>query len=256
TVRTGFRRLLPVIALALIGLPAVSAAQTTAPPSPGTQPPPTQTTPPASGVQPLAPPAGTTPAAPPGYGTPAVTPPISTTPTTPPIGTPPATPPVTGTQPVTPPPPSTQTPLPVYPGQGTTPAVSGAPDLMAPREPLPAPLTLRFITPSEIPERELGIEEAVAIALVNQPTIQTRAASFLAAQQRVAEALSPPLPQLSGQWNGFRTKNSVTVTGASGQSATVSVGTSTTATVTASQLLFDFGKNWAATDAARAASQS
>ena len=96
----------------------------------------------------------------------------------------------------------------------------------------------------------------MAIALANQPTIQTRAASYLAVQQRVAEALSPLLPQLSGQWNGFRTKNSVTVTGASGQSATVSLSTSTTATVTASQLLFDFGKNWAATDAARATSQS
>jgi len=129
-------------------------------------------------------------------------------------------------------------------------------DLMAPRESLPAPLTLKFITPSEIPQRELAIEEAVAIALANQPTIQTRAAAYVAAQQRVAEALSPLMPQLSGQWNGFRNKNSVTLTGASGASATVSVSSSTTATITASQLLFDFGKNWAATDAARATSQS
>ena len=79
-----------------------------------------------------------------------------------------------------------------------------AADPMAPRDPLPAPAALKFITPPEITDQELGIEQAVAIALANQPTIQNRASAYVAAQQRVAQALSPLLPQLSGQWNGFQ----------------------------------------------------
>jgi outer membrane protein TolC len=50
-----------------------------------------------------------------------------------------------------------------------------------------------------------------------------------------------------------------TVTSATGLSRDVTIGVtqlSTTASVTASQLLFDFGKNWAATDAAKANSES
>jgi len=137
----------------------------------------------------------------------------------------------------------------------TTWAQPTAADPMAPREPLPAPTELRFIKPLEVTEHEVGIEEAVAIALANQPTIQTRIGAYIAAQQRVAQALSPLLPQLSGQWNGGQNKNSVQLTGAGGQTVTVSVATSTTATVTGSLLLFDFGKNWAATDAAKANSE-
>ncbi len=106
---------------------------------------------------------------------------------------------------------------------------------MAPREPAPrargAPV---HHARRRSPTRELTIEEAVAIALANQPTIQTRIGAYVAAQQRVAQALSPLLPQLSGQWNGFQNKNSVQVTGASaGQTATVSTSPSTTASVTA-----------------------
>src|SRR5262245_6772465 len=130
-----------------------------------------------------------------------------------------------------------------------------AADPMAPREPLPAPAELKFIKPLEVTEHEVGIEEAVAIALANQPTIQTRIGAYVAAQQRVAQALSPLLPQLSGQWNGFQNKNSVQVTGPAGQTVNVTVQTQPTATVTASLLLFDFGKNWAATDAAKANSE-
>jgi len=133
-----------------------------------------------------------------------------------------------------------------------------AADPMAPREPLPAPAGLPFATPQEAVGREIAIEEAVTIALANQPTIQTRAASYVAAQQRVAQALSPLLPQLSGLWNGFQQKTVQSVTVAStGQNVTLAtVGVSTQASVTASQLLFDFGKTWAATDVAKAQSQS
>src|SRR5262245_3846343 len=134
-------------------------------------------------------------------------------------------------------------------------AQATAADPMAPREPLPAPAELKFIKPPEVTQHEVGIEEAVAIALANQPTIQTRIGAYVAAQQRVAQALAPLLPQLSGQWNAFNNKNSVQVTGPAGNTATVSVSTSTTATVTGSLLLFDFGKNWAATDAAKANSE-
>ena len=132
-----------------------------------------------------------------------------------------------------------------------------AADPMAPRDPLPAPAGLKFITPPEIAGRELGLEETVAIALANQPTIQNRVSAYVAAQQRVAQALSPLLPQVSGLWTAFQQKsvNQVTVAG-TGQNITLNtINLQTQATVTASQLLFDFGKNWAATDAAKANSE-
>jgi outer membrane protein TolC len=74
----------------------------------------------------------------------------------------------------------------------------------------------------------------------------------------VAQALSPLLPQISSLWNAFQQKSVSQVTIAStGQKVTLdTIGLQTQATVTASQLLFDFGKNWAATDAAKATSES
>jgi len=132
-----------------------------------------------------------------------------------------------------------------------------AADPMAPRDPLPAPVGLKFITPPEVADRELGVELAVAIALANQPTIQNRLSAYVAAQQRVAQALSPLLPQVSGLWTAFQQKSVSTVTIANtGQNITLNtINLQTQATVTASQLLFDFGKNWAATDAAKANSE-
>ena len=132
-----------------------------------------------------------------------------------------------------------------------------AADPLVPRDPLPAPAGLKFITPPEIAERELGIEQAVAIALANQPTIQNRVSAYVAAQQRVAQALSPLLPQVSGLWTAFQQKSVSTVTiASSGQNITLNtINLQTQATVTASQLLFDFGKNWAATDVAKATSE-
>ena len=141
-----------------------------------------------------------------------------------------------------------------------------AADPMKPREPLPAPPGLRpFMTPSQITERELTLDEAVAIALENQPQILARVGDYLAAQHRVAQALSPLLPQLSGLWNGFenQTVSESTPTATSGvpvsmrRTVTVtSQSVSTTASITASQLLWDFGKTWAATDAAKAGAES
>jgi len=141
-----------------------------------------------------------------------------------------------------------------------------AADPMKPREPLPAPAGLRpFATPAQITERELTLDEAVAMALEHQPQILARVGDYLAAQQRVAQALSPLLPQLSGLWNGFesQTVSQSTSLATAGvplsMQRTVTVATrsvSTTASITASQLLWDFGKTWAATDAAKATAES
>ena len=132
-----------------------------------------------------------------------------------------------------------------------------AADPMTPRDPLPAPAGLRFITPPAIADRELGIEESVAIALANQPTIQNRVSAYVAAQQRVAQALSPLLPQVSGLWTAFQQKsvNQVTIASTGANVTLNTINLQTQATVTASQLLFDFGKNWAATDVAKANSE-
>ena len=81
----------------------------------------------------------------------------------------------------------------------------------------PRPWRSGSLPPQELAGRELPIEEAVAIALANQPTIQNRIGAYVAAQQRVAQALSPLLPQLSGLWNGFQNKRSVELTGVGGR---------------------------------------
>ena len=47
-----------------------------------------------------------------------------------------------------------------------------AADPMAPRDPLPAPAGLKFITPPES-RGQIGIEQAVAIALANQRPSRT-----------------------------------------------------------------------------------
>ena len=138
-----------------------------------------------------------------------------------------------------------------------------APPVMPPPQPLQAPPGVRiFPTPPQVVGRELMLEEAIQIGLDNAPKIMAAAGDYAAARQRVTEALSPLLPQLSGQWNGFENQT-VTTTSAvirGGQSVPERTITSrslgTTATVTASQLLFDFGKNWAATDAAKASAES
>ena len=136
---------------------------------------------------------------------------------------------------------------------------------MPPPSPLKAPPGVRaFFTPPEVIGRELTLEEAVKIGLENAPKIVAAAGDYAASRQRVMEALSPLLPQLTGQWNGFQNQIVSSTTGllnpgAQGRVPTALVTTqavTTTATVTASQLLFDFGKTWAATDAAKATAES
>jgi outer membrane protein len=110
----------------------------------------------------------------------------------------------------------------------------------------PRPLTL-------IGSRPLTLDECIAIALEGQPTIQERLAAYAAARYRVNQAFAPLLPQLSGQVNSSRSHNTV-LSGSGGGQPTLqdrSWGDSFAAQLLLSQLLFDFGKNLAATDAAR-----
>lgn len=112
----------------------------------------------------------------------------------------------------------------------------------------PAPL------PPGVEGRELSLDEAVAIALATEPNIQARLSDYEAARERVAQALSPILPQLSGSWTVNRQKTqffSRQTIAVGGAEATPIHSTSQTAQVTLSQLLFDFGKTFAATDVAR-----
>jgi outer membrane protein TolC len=123
------------------------------------------------------------------------------------------------------------------------------------REPLRPPEGIRaFPTPTEVVDRDLALEEAIGIALVTQPQIRARLEDYAAAQQRVNQALSPLLPQVSGFVTAGRSQSpDVQLEGAGGQRVTVTQLQSNVQTgISASQLIFDFGKNWAATDAAKA----
>jgi outer membrane protein len=203
------------------------------------------------------------------------TPPVSGTP---PLPAKPPLPPVPGTQPGTPPtvpatpgqPPSLILTAPTgpdapAPDTGTVPGPAPTTLQQLPREFLPAPDGIRpFARPTET-QQVLTMEDAIKIALDNQPLILARIGDYQAQLQNIAIALSPQLPQLTGQWNGFWNQVPSSVQSPAGQSAplsnirNVTVQSrflTTTATVTAQQLLWDFGKTLAATDAARAGAKS
>ncbi|HXG05639.1 MAG TPA: TolC family protein [Candidatus Binatia bacterium] len=102
--------------------------------------------------------------------------------------------------------------------------------------------------------RVLTLEEAVEIAIEQQPQIQARLSDYAAARFRVDQALAPLLPQITGTWTAARAQS---VTGA-GTTTGVDTGRTrpvwtdtTVARISLSQLLFDFGKTLAATEAAR-----
>jgi outer membrane protein TolC len=141
-----------------------------------------------------------------------------------------------------------QTPPPAttLPPAAPPPAVMQTPPSMPPREPLAAPPGIRpFATPQELVGRELGLEESVNIGLENAPLIVARIGDYIAAQQRVNQALAPLLPQLTGLGSYGRQRSLSTISGNAGSSDFGS------ASITASQLLFDFGRTWAAKDAAK-----
>jgi outer membrane protein TolC len=134
-----------------------------------------------------------------------------------------------------------------------------AADPMAPRVPLTAPGAIRaFPTPAEVTARELTLGEAVRIALDNAPVIIQRFGEYAAAQQRIDQAFSAMLPQLSFFGQANRTDSSSRVFSSTGSTSTSSVTTPTpgNARLSLSQMLFDFGRTWAATDAAKANSDT
>jgi outer membrane protein TolC len=108
--------------------------------------------------------------------------------------------------------------------------------------------------PAGMPGRVLTVDEAVAIALETQPQIQARLADYAAARYRVDQALAPLLPQLTGSWTAAREQSVAVSRGTGGllpPRTVTSWETSTAAQVSASQLLFDFGKSFAATEVAK-----
>jgi outer membrane protein TolC len=104
--------------------------------------------------------------------------------------------------------------------------------------------------------RLLTLDECIAIALEAQPKIQATLGDYAAARYRVNQALAPLLPQLTGAVTATRSQSTSLST-----SPTTGVTTqfplsrqladTFLAQVQLSQLLFDFGKNLAATEAAR-----
>src|SRR5437773_2826032 len=116
----------------------------------------------------------------------------------------------------------------------------------------PVPATGR----APIAGRVLTLDECVSVALEAQPTIQATLYDYAAARYRVTQALAPLLPQVSGLVTATKSESSAVSTfaptGRLTQSQTFK-GFSETfiAQVVLSQLLFDFGKNLAATEAAR-----
>lgn len=121
--------------------------------------------------------------------------------------------------------------------------------------------------PRQMVGRVLSLDDAVAIALASQPQIQARLHDYAAARYRVTQALAPLLPQLSGgvsaSWSRMTTVATEGVTSRIGGVTAVAQPVTATTTITAgaadsflaqislSQLLFDFGKNLAATEAAQ-----
>ncbi|PYM52564.1 MAG: hypothetical protein DME16_01020, partial [Candidatus Rokuibacteriota bacterium] len=205
------RRLL-ALALAISLCVAEASAQTQPPggsqviPPGGSQLPPGATQTPPGAIQTLP---GQTPPAP--------------APTTP--GAPPA--PVPGM----PGPPVTQPPLTITPPGDATRPPSGtgsipglAPTQVPIREMLPTPSGIRaFPSPNELKGKELELEEAIKIALDNQPLILARIGDYQASIQSIYIALAPQLPQLSGQWNGFEQKTVSSGPSPSGQFAPLSL---------------------------------
>ncbi len=132
---------------------------------------------------------------------------------------------------------------------GTVSAQTPTPPSTQTPAPTPAPIS----TP--VAGRVLTLDECIAIALDAQPRIQATLADYAAARYRVNQAMSPLFPQLVGVVSATRSNIPTVATNAAGRNVTIvqtrQFGDSLLAQVQLSQLLFDFGKNLAATDAAR-----
>lgn len=98
--------------------------------------------------------------------------------------------------------------------------------------------------------RALSLDEVVAIALERQPQILARIGQVEAAKAGVLGALSPLLPQMTLQYTQFRQQGFLA---SLGSPFTI---TNYLAQQTASLTVFDFGKTFAAVDAAKANTQA
>ncbi len=105
--------------------------------------------------------------------------------------------------------------------------------------------------PPQIAGRVITMDEAVVISLENQPRIAGRLGDYAAARYRVDQALSPLLPQLTGSVQTLRAQAPGGLIGLATASRITSFGDNFLARVSLSQLLFDFGKTLAATEASR-----
>src|SRR5262249_50217562 len=120
-----------------------------------------------------------------------------------------------------------------------------------------SPLTVMAQAPAAPPERQpiagrvLTLDEAVAIALEQQPQITVLLFAYAAARYRVDQALAPLLPQLTGSVSTIKSENPSLSTLGVASTVFRNFDQTVLAQVSLSQLLFDFGKNLAATEAAR-----
>ena len=102
---------------------------------------------------------------------------------------------------------------------GTVMAQPTPADPLAPRQPLPAPAEFRaFPVPQDIAARELALAEAVRIALDNAPVIIQRFGEYVAAQQRIDQAFSAMLPQLSLLGQAIRVDSETRLVSSTGSS--------------------------------------
>ena len=161
---------------------------------------------------------------------------------TPPPTTPPQTPPAQTAPPATTVPPAT-TPRP-----GTPPPTAPTP---------PSPTSAQ----AQVFGKVLSVDDAIAIALDTQPNIKARISDYIAAAYRVDQALANLFPQITASATAATSKNSTSSTFPVGSSRGVTSSSEspfnpTTARISVSQILFDFGKNFASTEAARKVADS
>ncbi len=142
------------------------------------------------------------------------------------------------------------------------PPVSPAPPIAptpppAPAPPVaPTPAPAQTAPPANSPQakvygRILSVDDAVAIALESQPSIQARLGDYAAAAFRVDQEFSRLLPQLSASWTAARAQNVSTPGTITSTQGTTWTTSSAGPRISLSQVLFDFGKSWASTDVAR-----
>src|SRR5438105_4998033 len=139
---------------------------------------------------------------------------------------------------------------PTAPPTQTPPPTQTAPPVVPPVTSPPPPVTS---PQSQVFGKVLSLDDAVAIALETQPNIRARISDYIAAAFRVDQALAPLLPQITGSWTAARDQNvaggvSPLITTQTPRTITT-WSTTTVARVSLSQILFDFGKNFASTDA-------